>query len=79
VELGPGGPGAAVDVWGLLRLCLTAMEPPDQPGQQVGFELLLHCTSLVGYSWDDDCLAVFKQTMATIMYIYIGTALCDMA
>lgn len=33
-ELGPAA-AAAVDVWGLLRLSLTAMEPPDQPGQQV--------------------------------------------
>lgn len=33
-ELGPAA-GAAVDVWGLLRLALAAMEPPDQPGQQV--------------------------------------------
>jgi len=35
MELGPAA-GAAVDVWGLLRLALNAMEPPDQPGQQVG-------------------------------------------
>ena len=34
MDLGPAA-GAAVDVWGLLRLALTAMEPPDQPGQQV--------------------------------------------
>jgi hypothetical protein len=33
-EMGPTA-GAAVDVWGLLKLSLTAMEPPDQPGQQV--------------------------------------------
>jgi hypothetical protein len=33
-ELGPAA-GAAGDVWGLLRLSLAAMEPPDQPGQQV--------------------------------------------
>lgn len=35
MDLGPAA-GAAVDVWGLLKLSLTAMEPPDQPGQQVG-------------------------------------------
>lgn len=33
-DLGPAA-GAAVDAWGLLRLSLTAVEPPDQPGQQV--------------------------------------------
>jgi hypothetical protein len=47
-ELGPAA-GAAVDGWALLRLSLAAMEPPDQPGQQVKLDLSLFDTLSMRY------------------------------